>query len=43
MENDFDPSILASATLVIIFSLGVMLLVQRIVGLETLLASSDGR
>ena len=43
MENDFDPSILASATLVIIFSLGVMLLVQRIVGLETLLASGDAR
>jgi putative spermidine/putrescine transport system permease protein len=37
MEHDFDPSTLASATLVIIFSLGVMLIVQRIVGLDTLL------
>lgn len=40
LENDFDPSTLASATLVIVFSMGVMLLVQRIVGLEALLASS---
>jgi len=38
-ENDFDPSSLASATLVIVFSMGVMLLVQRIVGLEALLES----
>ena len=43
MENEFDPSILASATLVIVFSLGVMLLAQRIVGLDTLLESSGGK
>lgn len=41
MENDFDPSMLASATLVILFSLGVMLLVQRVVGLNTLLVSGS--
>ena len=43
MENEFDPSILASATLVVVFSLGVMLLVQRIVGLDTLLDSGGGK
>ena len=43
MENEFDPSILASATLVLVFSLGVMLLAQRIVGLDTLLESGGGK
>ena len=43
MENEFDPTILASATLVLVFSLGVMLLVQRIVGLDTLLESGGGK
>jgi putative spermidine/putrescine transport system permease protein len=37
IEQDFDPSILASATLVILFSFAAMLLVQRLVGLDTLL------
>lgn len=43
MENEYDPSVLASATLVIVFSMAVMLIVQRIVGLNTLLESSGGR
>lgn len=42
LENAFDPSILASATLVIVFSLAVMLLVQRMVGLDALLRSRGG-
>jgi putative spermidine/putrescine transport system permease protein len=37
LEQDFDPSILASATLVILFSFALMLAVQRLVGLEALL------
>ncbi len=37
LEQDFDPSILASATLVIVFCFALMLVVQRVVGLETLL------
>lgn len=39
MENDFNPAVLASSTLVILFSLGLLLLMQRIVGLENLLRS----
>ncbi len=42
MENDFNPSVLASSTLVILFSLGLLLLMQRIVGLENLLRSGGG-
>lgn len=42
MENDFNPSMLASSTLVILFSLGLLLLMQRIVGLENLLRSGGG-
>ena len=42
LESAFDPSILASSTLVIVFSLAVMLLVQRLVGLDTLLQSRGG-
>ena len=42
LESAFDPSILASSTLVIVFSLVVMLLVQRLVGLDTLLQSRGG-
>ena len=37
LENDFDPSILASGTLVIMFCLLVMIVVQRVVGLDALL------
>jgi putative spermidine/putrescine transport system permease protein len=39
MEFDFDPSILAIATLIILFSMALLYLIQRIVGLETLLRS----
>lgn len=42
LESAYDPSILASSTLVIVFSLVVMLLVQRLVGLHTLLQSRGG-
>ena len=38
-ENDFTPSSLASATLVIVFTLVVMLFVQRAIGLQALLRS----
>lgn len=41
MENDFDPSILASSSLVIVFSLLFMLVVQKIVGLDVLLKSNN--
>jgi putative spermidine/putrescine transport system permease protein len=37
LEQNFDPSILASATLVILLCFALMLIVQRLVGLETLL------
>lgn len=40
LEQNFDPSILASATLVIVFCFGAMLLVQRVVGLNNLLRTS---
>jgi putative spermidine/putrescine transport system permease protein len=39
MEFDFDPSILAIATLIIVFSMALLYLIQRIVGLEALLRS----
>tara|TARA_Y100001960_G_scaffold326700_1_gene411591 strand:+ start:167 stop:1042 length:876 start_codon:yes stop_codon:yes gene_type:complete len=42
MENDFNPAVLASSTLVILFSLGLLLLMQRIVGLDNLLRSGGG-
>jgi putative spermidine/putrescine transport system permease protein len=35
----FNPTILASSTLVMLFSLGVLLLIQKVVGLNTLLRS----
>lgn len=37
LENDFNPAILASGTLVILFCLAIMIVVQRVVGLDTLL------
>ena len=40
LENALDPSAMASATLVIVFSLVAMLLAQRMVGLDSLLRSS---
>ena len=42
LENDFDPSILASSSLVIVFCLVMLLGVQKMVGLETLLRSGGG-
>lgn len=42
MENDFDPSILASSSIVIVFCLAMLLVVQKVVGLETLLRSGGG-
>ena len=42
LENDFDPSILASSSLVIIFCLVMLLGAQKMVGLETLLRSGGG-
>jgi putative spermidine/putrescine transport system permease protein len=42
LENDFTPSILASSTLVIIFSLVMLLSVQRLIGLDALLKSGGG-
>jgi putative spermidine/putrescine transport system permease protein len=41
IENDFDPSILASASLVIFFCLLVLLGMQKLVGLDTLLRSGS--
>lgn len=37
MEFDFNPAVLAVSTLIIFFSLGVLWLIQRIVGLDVLL------
>ena len=42
LENDFDPSILASSSVVIVFCLMMLLVVQKVVGLETLLRSGGG-
>jgi len=39
IETDFNPSVLASASLVILFSLGLLLLVQRAIGLDTVVHS----
>ena len=41
LENDFDPSILASASLVIFFCLIVLLGMQKLVGLEAMLRSGS--
>ena len=43
MENDFNPAVLASSTIVIFLSLGVMLVMQRLIGLENLLRSDGNR
>ena len=37
LENDFDPSLMASATVVIIICLCLLLLVQKVIGLDALL------
>ena len=41
LENDFDPSILASSSLVIFLCLLALLAMQKIVGLDTLLRSGS--
>jgi putative spermidine/putrescine transport system permease protein len=41
MENDFDPSIMASASLVIFFCLLALLGMQKLIGLDTLLRSGS--
>lgn len=43
LENDFNPAVLASSTLVIFLSLAVMLGMQRLIGLENLLRSDGSR
>ena len=40
MDQGLEPPMLAASTLVIVFSLGVMLLVQKMVGLDQLLRSA---
>ena len=42
LENDFDPSIMASASMVIFLCLVSLLAVQKLVGLDTLLKASGG-
>ena len=37
MENDFNPAVLASSTLVIVLSFAVMFVMQRFIGLESLI------
>jgi putative spermidine/putrescine transport system permease protein len=43
LENDFTPAVLASATLVIVFCFALLLIMQRIIGLDNLLRSGGGR
>lgn len=42
MEFDFNPAVLAMSTLIILFSFGILWLIQRIVGLDVLLRA-EGR
>jgi putative spermidine/putrescine transport system permease protein len=39
IETDFNPSVLASASLVIVFSLLLLLAVQRVIGLDNVVRS----
>jgi putative spermidine/putrescine transport system permease protein len=43
LENDFNPAILASASLVILICLVILLIIQRAVGFDALLRSGGGR
>lgn len=43
LENDFEPSLMASATLVIIICLLLLLLVQKVIGLDALLKVGGSR
>ncbi|MBI1386578.1 MAG: ABC transporter permease subunit [Rhizobiales bacterium] len=42
LENDFDPSLMASASVVILVCLALLLVMQRVVGLEVLLRTGGG-
>lgn len=43
IETDFNPSVLASASLVIVFSMVALLLVQRVIGLDSVVHSGNSR
>lgn len=43
LENDFTPAVLASSSLVILFCLVLLLLAQRLVGIDALLRLGGGR
>ena len=43
IETDFNPSVLASASLVIVFSLVALLLVQKVIGLDSVVHSGRSR
>jgi putative spermidine/putrescine transport system permease protein len=43
IETDFNPSVLASASLVIVFSLAALLLVQKVIGLDSVVHSGNSR
>ena len=43
IETDFNPSVLASASLVIVFSLVALLLVQKVIGLDSVVHSGSSR
>jgi putative spermidine/putrescine transport system permease protein len=43
IETDFNPSVLASASLVIVFSLVALLLVQKVIGLDSVVHSGNSR
>ncbi|MEY4267365.1 MAG: hypothetical protein RIS90_1900 [Pseudomonadota bacterium] len=43
IETDFNPSVLASASLVILFSLLALLLVQKVIGLNSVVHSGSSR
>ena len=43
MDQGLEPPMLAASTLVIVFSLGVMLLAQKVVGLEQILRSAGAK
>jgi putative spermidine/putrescine transport system permease protein len=40
LEFDFNPSMLAMSTLIVVFSLGILWLTQRVAGLDVLLRTS---
>jgi hypothetical protein len=42
MELDFDATVLASSTLVMLFGMVLLLAVQRLIGLDTMTRSEAG-